>query len=85
MSDGTTRECPKCHGHGEMKCATCDDDGVLLCECMCGDQHDVTCHDCEGIFAPKCDNCDGSGRIPTTEAMLEHEGQINFLEEARHV
>lgn len=65
------KPCPKCDGSGLGHCLTCRGTGCSIC--MVED---------DPIEYEACEMCDGTGRVPVTEADLEAAGQLNMLESA---
>lgn len=49
--------CAMCHGLGGKDCERCDGDGLIECECSCGDQHERDCPDCDGTGGDRCEAC----------------------------
>ncbi len=54
------------------KCPECNGRGLLTVEVFV-----------DGDMVKGCDRCDGSGRIPLTDADREQQGQLNALEDGK--
>lgn len=51
------KDCKTCSGTGQSgKCDACDN-GMVDCECSCGDLHEKECEECEGTGKPECPDC----------------------------
>ena len=58
--------CTECDGSGNVACAKCEGDGVVLVKCgACNGKGGFTCKRCGGGGTQRCGKCNGSGQYTT--------------------